>query len=70
MRVLGLKNIFAIGDATATKYAPTAQVASQQGAYLAAVFNKLGTMEQDGDQLDEKLQQIRTFKYTHYGSLA
>ena len=27
--------IFALGDCTATTYAPTAQVASQQGAYLA-----------------------------------
>jgi len=28
-------SIFAIGDCTATSYAPTAQVASQQGAYIA-----------------------------------
>jgi NADH:ubiquinone reductase (non-electrogenic) len=31
-------HIFAIGDCTASSYAPTAQVASQQGAYLARVL--------------------------------
>ena len=31
----GADGIFAIGDCTATSYAPTAQVASQEGAYLA-----------------------------------
>jgi NADH:ubiquinone reductase (non-electrogenic) len=30
--------IFAIGDCTASSHAPTAQVASQQGAYLARAF--------------------------------
>jgi NADH:ubiquinone reductase (non-electrogenic) len=30
--------IFAIGDCTASSHAPTAQVASQQGGYLARAF--------------------------------
>ena len=34
-------SIFAIGDCTASSYAPTAQVASQQGAYLARQFQQL-----------------------------
>ena len=34
-------SIFAIGDCTATSYAPTAQVASQEGAYLARVLQQL-----------------------------
>ncbi|KAF9479533.1 FAD/NAD(P)-binding domain-containing protein [Pholiota conissans] len=34
-------SIFAIGDCTATSYAPTAQVASQQGAYLARILNQM-----------------------------
>ena len=34
-------SIFAIGDCTATSYAPTAQVASQEGAYLARVLAQL-----------------------------
>jgi NADH:ubiquinone reductase (non-electrogenic) len=35
-------SIFAIGDCTATSYAPTAQVASQQGAYLARMLGQMG----------------------------
>ena len=34
-------SIFAVGDCTATSYAPTAQVANQQGRYLARVFEQL-----------------------------
>lgn len=36
--LLGAEGIFAVGDNAATKYAPTAQVAAQQGAYLAKAF--------------------------------
>jgi NADH:ubiquinone reductase (non-electrogenic) len=35
-------SIFSIGDCTATSYAPTAQVASQQGAYLARMLGLMG----------------------------
>ena len=45
LRVSGVDNIFALGDCTATSYAPTAQVASQQGAYLAKFFNRLAKKE-------------------------
>ncbi|KAF9653570.1 NADH dehydrogenase [Thelephora ganbajun] len=45
LRVTGADGIFALGDCTATSYAPTAQVASQQGAYLAKFFNKLAKKE-------------------------
>ncbi|GAA5885299.1 hypothetical protein JCM16303_005995 [Sporobolomyces ruberrimus] len=41
LRLLGADGIFALGDCTATNYAPTAQVAAQQGRYLARVFSKL-----------------------------
>jgi len=41
LRVTGVDGVFALGDCTATSYAPTAQVASQQGAYLAKFFNKM-----------------------------
>ena len=34
-------SIFAIGDCTATSYAPTAQVASQQGAYIARLLAQM-----------------------------
>src|SRR5260221_4392629 len=33
--------IFTIGDCTATVYAPTAQAANQQGAYLARYFHQM-----------------------------
>lgn len=78
-------SIFAIGDCTATTYAPTAQVASQQGAYLARVFAQIAKK----DELARRLQhddlspeeksatekqiskiKIRPFNYSHQGSLA
>ena len=41
LRVAGADGVFALGDCTATSYAPTAQVASQQGSYLAKLFNRM-----------------------------
>jgi NADH:ubiquinone reductase (non-electrogenic) len=53
LRMLGTDgSIFAIGDCTASPYAPTAQVANQQGAYLAKVFTHLSKKE----KLEQKLQ--------------
>jgi len=54
----------------------TAQVASQQGAYLGKKFAKIGKQELDGtalrngvyDDPDDMLAE--PFKYTHLGSLA
>lgn len=37
----GTEGIWALGDCSATQYAPTAQVASQQGAFLARLFNNM-----------------------------
>ena len=42
----GADGIFAIGDCTATSYAPTAQVASQEGAYLARVLQQLAKRDE------------------------
>lgn len=42
LALLGAEGVYAVGDCTATSYAPTAQVASQQGIYLASIFQKLG----------------------------
>ncbi|KIJ56296.1 hypothetical protein M422DRAFT_23586 [Sphaerobolus stellatus SS14] len=44
--------IFALGDCTFTQYAPTAQVASQEGAYLARVFDKIGKRDKLQAELD------------------
>ncbi len=48
-----LSAIFAIGDCCFGQYAPTAQVASQQGGYLARVFGKLAQREKFEAQLSE-----------------
>ena len=49
----GTEGIFAIGDCTATSYAPTAQVAAQQGAYLARIFKQLAKRDAIAEQLEE-----------------
>lgn len=46
LRVAGLEDVWACGDATATNYAPTAQVASQQGKYLARMFEQIYKKEE------------------------
>ena len=48
-------SIFSIGDTTATSYAPTAQVASQEGAYLARVFSQMGKK----DALERRLAELK-----------
>jgi NADH:ubiquinone reductase (non-electrogenic) len=48
--VEGTQGIWALGDCTSTKYAQTAQVASQQGTYLGSVLNQMArsvVLEQD-----------------------
>ena len=39
--VQGTEGIWSLGDCAATKFAPTAQVAAQQGTYLARLFNTM-----------------------------
>lgn len=43
--VNGTENIWAVGDCAVTNYAPTAQVASQEGAFLARLFNTMAATE-------------------------
>lgn len=45
--------IFAIGDCTASSHAPTAQVAQQQGSYLARVFAQTVKRDRLQGQLGE-----------------
>ncbi|KAF8634754.1 hypothetical protein AX15_000720 [Amanita polypyramis BW_CC] len=55
LRMKGVEDsIFAIGDCTATSYAPTAQVANQQGAYLARLFNQMSKR----NSLQVRLQEL------------
>ncbi|KAI8096492.1 uncharacterized protein BX664DRAFT_324125 [Halteromyces radiatus] len=83
LRLEGSESIFALGDATATKYAPTAQVAAQQGKYLARLFHQMTTRDQleaematvsdeERAKKERKLQKakdIKPFQYSHQGSL-
>lgn len=44
--VKGTENIWAVGDCAIANYAPTAQVAAQEGAFLAALFNTMGKTDE------------------------
>ncbi|KAI8908392.1 hypothetical protein EDD86DRAFT_191652 [Gorgonomyces haynaldii] len=71
LRVKGDGSIYALGDASATRWAPTAQVASGQGRYLASFFNALGRLESPTGQDVENLRaQLGPFNYNHLGTLA
>ncbi|KAJ2299396.1 NADH:ubiquinone oxidoreductase, partial [Coemansia sp. RSA 353] len=67
LRVKGAKDIWALGDCAVSGYAPLAQVASQQGKWLARQFNTLGTS--DGD-IFAQIEKSRSFQYSSQGSLA
>jgi NADH:ubiquinone reductase (non-electrogenic) len=78
--------IFAVGDCTSTQYAPTAQVASQQGAYIARTLKQLAkrdslleqimAVQKEGGNTESltkqltKIEKLRPFHYSHQGSLA
>ena len=49
--VNGTENIWAVGDCAIANYAPTAQVASQEGAFLARMFNALAKTEAINNEL-------------------
>ncbi|EPQ51528.1 FAD/NAD P-binding domain-containing protein [Gloeophyllum trabeum ATCC 11539] len=55
LRLKGAESIFALGDCTATQYAPTAQVATQEGAYLARLFNSIARK----DALEKQLKALQ-----------
>jgi len=52
--VNGTENIWAVGDCAIANYAATAQVASQEGAFLAQLFNTLAKTE----AIDSELKQL------------
>lgn len=84
LRMKGARDIFAIGDCTTSSYAPTAQVASQQGSYLARVFKILARKDkleadmsraetsEEAEKLKKQVdkQKLKPFHYSHQGSLA
>lgn len=82
----GTSNIYALGDCTFSKFAPTAQVAFQEGIFLAGHFERLHeidsinytlqhpTANDNVDRLSKKLAKLESklppFVYNHQGSLA
>jgi NADH:ubiquinone reductase (non-electrogenic) len=55
--VNGTENIWAVGDCAVANYAPTAQVAAQEGVFLANLFNtmaKTDAIEAEMKELSEK----------------
>ena len=59
--VNGTDNIWAVGDCAIANYAPTAQVAGQEGAFLARLFNTMAKT----DTIEKELQAL-----SHEQSLA
>ncbi|GFP57147.1 external alternative NADH-ubiquinone oxidoreductase, mitochondrial [Trichoderma asperellum] len=64
LAVQGAHNIWALGDCANSKLPPTAQVAHQQGSYLAKVFNEMARTPSSGGP------KIQPFDYNHQGALA
>ncbi|KAJ0302896.1 hypothetical protein COL5a_011343 [Colletotrichum fioriniae] len=54
--VQGTRDIWAIGDCAVAGYAPTAQVAAQEGNFLAKLFNNMARTE----TLEERVQELST----------
>lgn len=52
--VKGTENVWAVGDCAIANYAPTAQVAAQEGAFLAHMFNQMAKSE----NIQESLTQL------------
>ena len=60
--VNGTENIWAVGDCAVANYAPTAQVAGQEGAFLARLFNtmaKTDAIEKELEKLSERQAQAK-----------
>lgn len=85
LMVKGTTDIFALGDCTFTKYAPTAQVAHQEGVYLAEHLQALAKIDDLKHQIKNALDldtvtrlnrklarasKLESFKYVHLGALA
>jgi len=51
--VQGTKDVWATGDCAVAGYAPTAQVASQEGAFLARLFNTMAKTQAIESQIEE-----------------
>ncbi|KAJ2714319.1 NADH:ubiquinone oxidoreductase [Coemansia spiralis] len=75
LRVKGAQDMWALGDCAISGYAPLAQVASQQGKWLARSLNAAAAASEAGGAADADLfvqveKCARPFKYSSQGSLA
>lgn len=52
--VKGTENVWAVGDCAVANYAPTAQVAAQEGAFLARMFNNMAKTA----EIEKELSQL------------
>ncbi|CAG7936095.1 unnamed protein product [Penicillium nalgiovense] len=60
--VNGTDNVWAVGDCAIANYAPTAQVASQEGAFLGRLFNTMAkgeALEKELETLSERQSQAK-----------
>ncbi|CAJ2506046.1 Uu.00g001760.m01.CDS01 [Anthostomella pinea] len=64
--VQGARDIWAVGDCAVAGYAPTAQVASQEGAFLARLFNNMAKTE----ALDTKVKELSSSLNVRPGNAA
>ncbi|THW64989.1 FAD/NAD(P)-binding domain-containing protein [Aureobasidium pullulans] len=58
--VKGAENIWAVGDCAVANYAPTAQVAAQEGAFLARLFNQMAK----SDEIEQELKSLSAAQET------
>ena len=58
--VKGTENIWAVGDCAIANYAPTGQVAAQEGAFLARLFNQMAKTEEFNLELSSLSQEQET----------
>ena len=85
LRVKGTEDMWAIGDCADAGLAPTAQVASQEGSYVAHQLERLAHLRELEEQQDSvadpalranferhhrRVADIPQFQYSHQGSLA
>ena len=61
--VNGTENIWGVGDCAVANYAPTAQVAAQEGAFLARLFNTMAKT----DDIEQELRDLSTKQATAKG---
>ncbi|KAL6703933.1 NADH:ubiquinone oxidoreductase [Coniothyrium glycines] len=64
--VKGTENVWAVGDCAVANYAPTAQVAAQEGAFLARMFNQMAKTQ----EIDEQLRELSIAQETAPGKEA